>query len=54
MAFVFEADRRINEQNKLTSPVGPGQYFTTDPLHHLHSSAPFQSSSLRKTLFENK
>lgn len=54
MAFVFESHRKINEPSKLTNPVGPGQYFTADPLHHLHSSAPFQSSSLRKTVFEAK
>ena len=51
MAFIFESERKINELNKLASPVGPGQYFAADNLQHLHSSAPFQSSSLRKTIF---
>lgn len=27
MAFVFESDRKIGELNKLSNPVGPGQYF---------------------------
>lgn len=54
MAFVFESERKINELNKLSNPVGPGQYFSGDNLHHLHSSAPFQSSSLRNTIFEAK
>lgn len=54
MAFVFESDRKISELNKLANPIGPGQYFTAENLNHLHSSAPFQSSSLRKTLFESK
>jgi hypothetical protein len=54
MAFVFESDRKINEPNKLTNPVGPGQYFAVENSSQLHSSAPFQSSSKRKTLFEAK
>jgi len=54
MAFVFESDRKINELNKLSNPVGPGQYFNVDNNQHLHSSAPFHSSSMRKTMFEAK
>jgi len=51
MAFVFESDRKINELNKLANPIGPGQYFAAENAGQLHSSAPFQSSSKRKTLF---
>jgi len=53
MAFVFESDRKINETSKLTNPVGPGQYFNLEINQQLHSSAPFQSSSNRKSLFAN-
>lgn len=28
MAFVFESERKINDLNKLSNPLGPGQYFT--------------------------
>lgn len=51
MAFVFESERKVNEPGKLISAVGPGQYFTVDNASHLHSSAPFHSSSMRKTFY---
>lgn len=54
MAFVFESNRKINEPSNLANLVGPGQYFCADANQMLHSSAPFHSSSMRKTLFEAK
>ena len=52
MAFVFETERKVNEISKLANPLGPGQYNLSSP-RQLHDSAPFKSSSLRKTLFDN-
>ena len=53
MAFVFESDRKVAQVSKLTNPTGPGQYSIDSP-KVIHSSAPFQSSSLRKTVFAQK
>ena len=50
MAFVFESERKVVDLNKLANPTGPGQYNTESP-RAVHSSAPFHSSSLRKTVF---
>lgn len=54
MAFVFESDRRLTQPTQPLNLLGPGQYFTQNHPQHLHSSAPFHSSSLRKTPFEMK
>jgi hypothetical protein len=54
MAFVFEEERKINDLTKLVNPVGPGQYFTASINSPHHSSAPFHSSSNRKTIFGQK
>ena len=54
MAFVFETERKITNANKLANPTGPGQYFQSQNQSPSHSSAPFHSSTKRKTIFDPK
>ena len=54
MAFVFQTERKMNVVSKLANPTGPGQYNVNEGGSPSHTSAPFHSSTKRKTIFEPK